>query len=378
MTAARTTPVAMLLAASAGQSSVTISPLLLGAIGRGFDSEGFGALAVALEIGGMAVAAALLVVADRLGRLRTVFLAGAVLTLVGNGLSIALSNPTLFILARVVTGLGEGALMAALGSAATRARGSTALFAMFFVTGAGTGVVLTQLLPPLEASWGVPGLFAAQTTLAALALLLLAPRHSLPAFAPVDRLREAGRLFPGGAPRVLAGVSLLYVGNVGLWTFLERIAVSEGMTVAGGARVIGLAALCGIVSGATASTLLDRLPLHRVFAVGFLLMAALSWLATHAPGLPAFIGAVLAHNATLLWLAPAHLALLARVDPSGRMGALAIVPITIGSFAGAVLAATLTPTQGYAVIGLVGATAYVAALVLTGGVALRWPRRVAA
>jgi predicted MFS family arabinose efflux permease len=361
----------MLLAASAGQSSVTISPMLLGAIGRGFESERFGALCVAIEIGGMALAAAALVTTNRLGRLRAVFLLGAVLTLVGNALSIVARDPAVFMVARLLTGIGEGTLMAALGSAATRAEGSTALFAFFFVTGAGTGVVLTQLLPVLEASWGVAGLFVAQTALAAVALGLLVRPHSLPPFSSVSRPDGGYRLFPPLARGVLAGVSLLYVGNVALWTFLERIAVTQGLSVVWGARVIGLAAVCGIVSGGTASKLLDRMPLTRVFAIGFLLMSALSWIATHGAGGLGFSLSVLGHNAALLWLAPAHLALLARIDPSGRMGALAIVPITLGSFAGAILAATLTPDFGYGVIGIVGVGSYLVALSLTGTAAHR-------
>ncbi len=376
VTPPRTPRTAMLLAASAGQSSVTISPLLLGAIGRGFESETFGAVAVALEIGGMAVAAASLVVANRLGRLRTVFLGGALLVLMGNLGSIFATDPTLFLLARVATGLGEGALMAALGSAATRAQGSTALFALFFVTGAGTGVVLTQLLPVFELRWGVAGLFVAQTGLAALALALLLPGGSLPTFSRNERGHRT--LFPPGAKRVLLGVGLLYVGNVALWTFLERIAVEQGLSVTAGARVIGLAAVCGIVSGGSASALLDRLPLHRVFGVGFIAMAVLSWSATHAPASSVFVASVLGHNAILLWLAPAHLTLLAHVDPSGRMGALAIVPITLGSFTGAIAAAALAPSQGYGVIGIVGVASYLAALALAGSVALRRPSRVAA
>lgn len=364
----------MLLAASAGQSSVTISPLLLGAIGRGFDSERFGALCVAIEIGGMALAAAALVTTNRLGRLRAVFLLGAVLTLVGNALSIVARDPAVFMAARLLTGLGEGTLMAALGSAATRAEGSTALFAFFFVTGAGTGVVLTQLLPMLEASLGVAGLFVAQTALAAVALGLLLRPHSLPPFSAVARSDGGDRLFPPLARGVLAGVSLLYVGNVALWTFLERIAVTQGLSVVWGARVIGLAAVCGIVSGGLASKLLDRMPLTRVFAVGFLVMSALSWIATHGAGAVGFSASVLGHNAALLWLAPAHLALLARIDPSGRMGALAIVPITLGSFTGALLAAALTPDLGYGVIGIVGVCSYLAALSLTGSAAQRRAR----
>ena len=371
MTSTRRSPIAMLLAASAGQSSVTISPMLLGAIGRGFESERFGALCVAIEIGGMALAAAVLVTTNRLGRLRTVFLLGAVLTLIGNALSIVTRDPTVFILARLLTGLGEGTLMAALGSAATRAEGSTALFAFFFVTGAGTGVLLTQLLPVLEASWGIAGLFMAQTALAVVALGLLVRRHSLPPFAPVSRPDGPQRLFPPRARGVLAGVSLLYVGNVALWTFLERIAVTQGLSVVWGARVIGLAALCGIVSGGAASKLLDRTSLGRVFGVGFLLMSVLSWVATHGAGGLGFAASVLGHNAALLWLAPAHLALLARIDPSGRMGAFAIVPITLGSFTGALLAATLAPDYGYGVIGVVGVSSYLVALLLTGSAARR-------
>lgn len=260
--------------------------------------------------------------------------------------------------------------MAALGSAATRTPGSAALFAMFFVSGAATGAVLTQVLPPLSEGLGVPGLFIAQAVLAAVALAVLLPARSMPDFRPASQNEKAEPETGSGAVRVLLGVGALYAGNVALWTFLERIAVSHDWSMEAGGRLIGMAAVVGIVSGGLASKGLDRIPLLRVLMLALPTMAILSLTATNAGTDVAFASAVLGHNALLLWVAPAHLALLAIIDPSGRAGALAIVPITIGSFIGVASSMALTPTWGYGVIGVVGAVFFVVAVGLSVPVAM--------
>jgi predicted MFS family arabinose efflux permease len=122
---------AVVAATSVGLMGANLQPMLIGAIMDGFSlTAGQAGLAGSVELGAIAVAS--LLIARRVSSLSRTRLAlvGAVVTILGYGLSAAAPSFGLLVGARLVAGCGEGAILAAGNAAAASARDPDRLWAL--------------------------------------------------------------------------------------------------------------------------------------------------------------------------------------------------------------------------------------------------------
>ena len=151
-----------------------VLPLLIGSLldGLGLDEVGAGILG-SLELGGLAVASLLLAPrVDRTSR-RHLAVLGAIVACAGHALSALAGSFPMLVVARIVAGLGEGAVIAAANSAAASARNPDRLFAQATVLGGLVFAAALVALPYVIEPWGHSGGFNAIVVITLLCLPFL-------------------------------------------------------------------------------------------------------------------------------------------------------------------------------------------------------------
>jgi hypothetical protein len=161
--------------------------------------------------------------------------------------------------------------------------------------------------------------------------------------APV-RLRDA----PTTAWLTLAMVVVFYVGGLGVWAFLERLAVHEGLEHTTASNAIAAGLFVGVAGSLSAAVFAGR-GSTRIWpetASGFLLVASLLML-KYFEDATEFYVAVFIFNASWSFFIPFVVGLIARRDQSGRMASLVPGTVMIGGVLGPMLFGGMARGLGY-------------------------------
>lgn len=344
--------------------SVGATPLVVGALidDRGLSQAG-AAMVASAEL--LALSLAAITVARFLARGSRAKTAGVGLAVVLTMqlLSIQVQGLLMLLAVRAAVGLGGGVATASSSAAGAAARRPERIYALSQLAG---GVLAAVFLLPLgiaTARAGVSGAFGGLALISFVALPFVFRLPRAPGVASGARDRRLGHRRE--ALCVIASFALMAVAQSAVWSFNERIAKGLGMGAEGAGLLLATTGLVSL-AGSTAAVTLGV----RAGRVGPL------WLSIVATTV-AVTGVVHARDrlelylANALWAfffafaAPYFLGALASLDPSGRWAAIGGGSTYIGAAIGPALAAAITtPGDFTALVGLVAAFSFVAALAL--------------
>jgi predicted MFS family arabinose efflux permease len=341
--------------------------------GLGLSPRAAGLLATAeMAAGGVATFLASFVV-HRLER-RRIALLGLILIVAGSGLSEAVHHFAVMAAGRVVTGAGEGALIAAVIASMAGTRLPERNFGLWTIANMiAASVLLYALMPAVIASWGIGGVFGAY-------LCLTLPGFALLAWYPQDtsapRILAARSAGPLGAGVVLCLIAILlsHLAHGGIWAYMQRFGAASGVPVALTARALGYAAFAGLVGGALVTLVGTRWGrvLPNAAALALSGVSALLVAAGHTAG--AFVTAAMCFYLAWVFGLPYLMGIIAALDSQGRAATLGIVMQNIGLAAGPAGACALAAGLHYRTVAYVGFGLYLIALLIAVPLAHRVDR----
>lgn len=344
--------VAIVLLGMAANIFTPLAPSILGAMVdyQGLSIDVAGRL-VAYNFWGGAIASVLaLFVLHRPGwNLRLTMLGCLLLVIATNVASVPLANsyPAL-VAVRLLNGAGAGLgfTVACVAVVATQRieRSYAVLYGSpFLISGAGLA-----LLPFVYRTAGIEGAFYGMAVLNLASLLLLPwfPR----AVEGGGRSPEQAEAGAASAPSMLVGLMLLalllyYVFNSGIWAYFERMGVAAGMTPERVGAILGPGMAAAIFGMIAASLLGDRLGYRKPIYAG---MAAITIATVAFLGSPSdllFGVAAAVFNATIPFVTPYMVAILALLVPSG-MGVTGANIATITGFSAGPLLVSYLVSDG--------------------------------
>ena len=186
------------------------------------------------------------------------------------------------------------------------------------------------------------------------------------------RLRDA----PWSAWLALITIVVFYVGGIGVWAFLERLAVHAGLDHGTASNAIAAGLFVGVAGSLSAAFFAGRTKkIWPETTSGLVLVASLAML-TYIEGAAQFYAAVFVFNCSWNFFIPFVIGLIARRDSTGRLSSLVPGTLMIGGVLGPVIVGTLIRSSGYE-IAMIAMTSIVA-LSVCGYVAIARGRYVAA
>jgi predicted MFS family arabinose efflux permease len=177
---------------------------------------------------------------------------------------------------------------------------------------------------------------------------------------------------PWPAWLALITMVVFYVSGIGVWTFLERIAVHAGFDQTTASDIIAAGLFVGIVGSLGAAAFAGRSA--RIWpqsASGALFVGSVAWLA-YSSNVVQFYAAVFVFNCAWNFFMPFVMGLVARSDTTGRLPALVPGTVMLGGIIGPPLAGILIRVTSYESMLLV--MTGIAAAAIVGYVAIARPR----
>ncbi len=359
---------ALVLAALIGEYSLLIMPFILVAMMDTFGiSERHAGTLVSLQLLAMAVAS--VIVSTRLRPNQSVrpLLAVAVLAITAaNTLCVMNTSTVILTVARALTGLGEGAIMAAAGAAVAATAHPHRLYSMIGTAVAVVASVALVATPWLTEHAGAAGLF---WLLAAVPLLLL------PLVTRIPRLGQqsvtASSSLPRGArrPRVelLLAFLLLWCGASGLWVYAERIGAHQGLSPAQIGLWLSIGQLAGVPGPLAAAWGEPRLGLRACLLAGCLGMAVAAVLFVFGGSAWLYGAGGCLASFSIMFVVPCFRTRMAQIDHSGRTVAASAAFYTVGfGIAPLVVASLIGNSQSYGPIGIFCVLCFLAGAALAG------------
>lgn len=363
---------AMIASVCAGEGSLVTMPYVLGSIIERYGlSEGASGIVSSLQFGVMAVASVVLSVAvHKFDRRRMAIAAGALIVL-AHVCALLADTWEVFLVSRVLTGLGEGAALSLGNAAAAGTRRPHHTFTILSFGMVATATPMYLSVPVVAEHVGAAAVYYVMLGMVLLCFPFLwrMPRGEHRAgYDAATSARDVWRPFPW----VLIAILCLYSANNGLWAYSERIGKSIGLD----SKTISSAFLVTVILtllGPVVANLVQRRwgvwkPLTAAIGLQF---AALVTLANASNGFNFFIG-LICMNVLSQVLVPYLRGLTAFLDASGRLSAASVLSQTVGTMLGPFAAGVvLMGSANYASVGWLMALVIVISWALCMRTALR-------
>jgi predicted MFS family arabinose efflux permease len=136
------------------------------------------------------------------------------------------------------------------------------------------------------------------------------------------------------------------------------------MTISQLSHLLAIGAAINLLAPVASARLGDSLGRTMPFVLGFTALAASCFLVTAHWSLPTYIAGVIGLSFATIFLGPFVLGGLSRLDPSGRLAAVAPAFFMIGLATGPALGAFVLSTRGLSGLGVFGVVAAIVALAL--------------
>jgi predicted MFS family arabinose efflux permease len=320
---------AVIIAALLGEYSLLIMPFIVTAMMQGYGiTEANAGYLVSLQL--LAMGAAALAVSYVLAHIspRRIVIAAAAFICVSN-MACALGSGVVHLaIARAVTGLAEGSLMAAAGALAAGVRHPHKLFSVLGFVIAAVAAAALLLTPFLFAHLGARGIFWL-LGVTPIAVLLSAP--SLPRTEP--RVTDGPHLSAfavKGAPFVLFAFALLWIGASALWVFAEGIGATQGLSLADVGTFLAVGQVAGVAGPVIAARFGERSGLRVSIAAGSMTMAVggLLMVFGRVPG--SYVAGVSLLSIAVMFLTPCFRTLMSQLDATGGVVAMSAAFYTAG------------------------------------------------
>jgi len=350
-------------------------PLVVGAAvdDLGLSERTAGFLAAA-EMGGAGLATFLMSFCIHRWNRQRIAATGLVLIIAGSLLSLGMHQAGLLIAARVLTGLGEGSVVAAVVASMSGARAPERLFGLWTIFNMAMAAFLFFfVMSGVVATFGANGVFASYSLVAAVGLVALSryPRNTTATgqnddALPIDIVRVAFALLA-----VLAA----HVAHGGIWAYMERIGRAAGVDADVIGRVLGTAALTGLVGGLLVVVLGVRWGRARPNAVALALSITSLILVIHGTSILAFVAAVVLFYVAWVFGLSYLMGVIAALDPGGRAATAGVLMQSIGLAAGPAIAGFIVTPGAYSALAWFGLGLYGLALTVITPLALSVDRR---
>lgn len=359
-------------------TSLYLQPMLVGGMisDRGFSEQQAGFIASA-DLAGMALASFVaLAWLTRVGW-RSAALAGLAIMALANAATTVVFSPELFAAVRFASGLGGGTLLAIAMVGIGHSEQADRNYAILLVCQLLFGTLGLWASPFLLARFGLNG---AYWLLALFAVLVMAVTAAIPTI----RAREAS--VTGTVPAqtwlacsaVLLAILLFFVEQNAVWAYSERIGNAAGLSAEYIGFSLGLANLMGLVGAALVAWLGTRfgrlVPLCAVTVVQVVCLAVLVGQMGDRTFLAGMMLLAFAWNVII----PYQLGILAEIDASGRLLALAATVTGVGLALGPGVGALVLRGENYASINVLAGVLAIAILVLVLPALMQLRRKAAA
>lgn len=334
-------------------SAPLIMPLNIIAISQRFIDATNGQIGTIATFETLSISVASIILSRIVNRLdrRKIFITAAILVILGNILTILSPTLNYVILARVISGLGSGAIVATV--VATIARGSNAQMTFALLnSGVGVmGVLLPFCLPIIIASNGMNGAYSFHLFISLFTFLFIS---FLTLSSDADDNQNTVSSYKGYAGWAsMMGTSLIFLGHAGIFAFSAKIGATLGISViqvgyvfmAGGLLTIFGPLLAGFI-GQRFGSLFPCLILITILLVTGIILANVT------SALIFFIVVPLCGMIPMI-LTPFFLGGMAKLDPSGSLAAAHPAFSTMGGAAGPVVMGYTIDMAGFTSIGWV-------------------------
>tara|TARA_S200000501_G_scaffold304242_1_gene292257 strand:+ start:1430 stop:2587 length:1158 start_codon:yes stop_codon:yes gene_type:complete len=334
-------------------SAPLIMPLNIIAISQRFIDATNGQIGTIATFETLSISIASIILSRIINRLdrRKIFITSAILVILGNILTILSPTLNYVILARVISGLGSGAIVATV--VATIARGSNAQMTFALLnSGVGVmGVLLPFCLPIIIASNGMNGAYSFHLFISLFTFLFIS---FLTLSSDADDNQNTVSSYKGYAGWAsMIGTSLIFLGHAGIFAFSAKIGATLGISViqvgyvfmAGGLLTIFGPLLAGFI-GQRFGSLFPCLILITILLVTGIILANVT------SALIFFIVVPLCGMIPMI-LTPFFLGGMAKLDPSGSLAAAHPAFSTMGGAAGPVVMGYTIDMAGFTSIGWV-------------------------
>ena len=334
-------------------SAPLIMPLNIIAISQRFIDATNGQIGTIATFETLSISVASIILSRIVNRLdrRKIFITSAILVILGNILTILSPTLSYVILARVISGLGSGAIVATV--VATIARGSNAQMTFALLnSGVGVmGVLLPFCLPIIIASNGMNGAYSFHLFISLFTFLFIS---FLTLSSDADDNQNTVSSYKGYAGWAsMIGTSLIFLGHAGIFAFSAKIGATLGISViqvgyvfmAGGLLTIFGPLLAGFI-GQRFGSLFPCLILITILLVTGIILANVT------SALIFFIVVPLCGMIPMI-LTPFFLGGMAKLDPSGSLAAAHPAFSTMGGAAGPVVMGYTIDMAGFTSIGWV-------------------------
>ena len=346
--------VAIIAAGSISEPIFYLAPFVVGGSVEAFGvTEGTAGQIVAVELGTAAILA--LVVASQIAKLHVRLVVGAALAAVAVGDVAALLTNSLswYVPSRALAGAGAGTLLATANAVGAGSRNPQKVFSMMQFAVVATTVVGFGLMPLSMEIVGPKGAIAVRLLIALLlgGFVFCMPAHSRGADSKKPLL-SAGRGFK--ILTVLAAVVLVWLGNNGLWAYVERIGASMAFSVEQISTVLLATSVVALSGPACAQLLGTRRGLLAPIGVSAVLQALGAFALVYGGQLFSFaLGSVL-YSAAFMFCIPYFKAAMAALDSSGRVVGSGAAVMIVGTAIGpGIYGVILNAGGSYATLGWV-------------------------
>jgi len=321
-------------------SSQMALPLWVGAIIDDYEltAEQAGIIA-AVEYGAVAIVSVIIATKVHRFNLKHVSLIGMICLLIGNGGAVFASEFQSLIVTRGIAGIGKGLVIAAIFSLAARTQNPTKSFAI--INGAYTAlatIIYLTLPVPIKAN-GATGAFAALFVVVLFGALFL---YWVPSTRAVDQLKATATedpklaISPSGF-LVLIALIFMWAANGSIWTYVERLGQSTGLSLQQIGTTLSIAAAVAILGPITAHYVHDRFGFRKPIMIGATLKIGAALILCNWMIPQAYIVAAALFVLAALFIVPYLMSLMSLADPTGRLAAAAGGLLTAGSSLGAYL-----------------------------------------
>lgn len=321
-------------------SSQMALPLWVGAIIDDYEltAEQAGIIA-AIEYGAVAIVSVIIATKVHRFNLKHVSLIGMICLLIGNGGAVFASEFQSLIVTRGIAGIGKGLVIAAIFSLAARTQNPTKSFAI--INGAYTAlatIIYLTLPVPIKAN-GATGAFAALFVVVLFGALFL---YWVPSTRAVDQLKATATedpklaISPSGF-LVLIALIFMWAANGSIWTYVERLGQSTGLSLQQIGTTLSIAAAVAILGPITAHYVHDRFGFRKPIMIGATLKIGAALILCNWMIPQAYIVAAALFVLAALFIVPYLMSLMSLADPTGRLAAAAGGLLTAGSSLGAYL-----------------------------------------
>lgn len=304
----------------------------------------------------LAAALSSIIIAPCTGKInrRNIALSGALIAILGNVLSALWCSYETLLVFRALTGLGAGLVLACGNATLSNARHPARMSGLLNVFFAGLLLILMILLPALENSWALPGVFMGLTGI----MLFLVPLISLmPEYAistntvtVVTENSTSDGILSGAGIAIFIVFFLFTLRDNMAWSFAERIGVEVDYTTAEVGTLLSIQGVLGLLGPIVATIIGFKMGVKFPVIFGIIFAGLTTFgvfLSVSIPSL--FIMSLMCWTAAYFYAIAYLTAYAATLDQDGRIVAAAGSAMVLGVAAGPAISGYLITYGGYTI-----------------------------